>query len=298
MKFDLEALAALDALVRTGSVAGAAQALHKVGSAVSYQVKKLEDQLRLPLLDRSGYRLRLTPEGEAVLNEGRRLLQQAHQLESLAQQLASGWEARLLLVVDGILPLEDSLKALKTLADEGVPTRVQLTIEFLSGVQQRFERDEADLMLVKDYQPQAGDRALALPELECLLCVAAGHPLAHLGRAARLADLHAHVELAVRDSGDTRQQRPNESHLFGGERVFFLSGFVAKRQALQMGMGFGWMPRYLVEEPLASGELRELDFEGGSRFRFTPWLVQRLDRPLGRAGQRLAELLQAAVSTR
>jgi DNA-binding transcriptional LysR family regulator len=58
-----------------------------------------------------------------------------------------------------------------------------------------------------------------------------------------------------------------------------------------MGLGFGWMPRYLVEEELLRGQLQELDYEAGSRFRFTPWLVQRLDRPLGRAGSRLAELL-------
>jgi len=56
-------------------------------------------------------------------------------------------------------------------------------------------------------------------------------------------------------------------------------------------MGFGWIPRYLADEPLAGGALQELAYEGGSRYRFTPWLVQRLDRPLGRAGQRLAELL-------
>lgn len=291
MKLDLEALAALEALVRTGSVAGAAQELHKVNSAVSYQVRKLEEQLRLPLLDRSGYRLRLTPAGETVLAEGRRLLQQARQLESLAQQLASGWEARLLLVVDGILPLADSLQALKTLADEGAPTRVQLKIEFLRGVQQRFEKDGADLMIAKDYQPHAQWRARALPELECVLCVAPQHPLMQLGRPAALTDLHAHVELTVRDSGSAGEDR----HMFGGERVFFLSGFVAKRQALLMSMGFGWMPRYLVDELLASGELAELPFEGGSRYRFSPWLVQRLDRPLGRAGQRLAELLAPAL---
>ena len=47
----------------------------------------------------------------------------------------------------------------------------------------------------------------------------------------------------------------------------------------------------LVEEELLRGQLQELDYEAGSRFRFTPWLVQRLDRPLGRAGSRLAELL-------
>ena len=287
MKLDLEALLALDAVVQTGSFARAAGRLHRVTSAVSYQVKKLEEQLGLPLVDRSGYRVKLTPQGEAVLAEGRKLLRQAHQVEALAQQLASGWEARLMVVVDGILPLEETLRALKRLADEGVPTRVQLKVEFLHGVQFRFQRDDADLMLAKDYEPAALLRARALEEVECILCVGAGHPLAALGHAAGLEELHAHVELSVQDSSG----RGDDRHMFGGERVFFLSGFMAKKQALLMGLGFGWMPRYLVEEELARGELVELPYEGGSRFRFTPWLVHRIDRPLGKAGARLAALL-------
>lgn len=96
MKVDLEALQALDAVIRHGGYAQAAAQLNKVSSALSYQIRKLEDQLHLPLLDRSGYRVRLTPEGEAVLAEGRRLLQQAGRIETLAEQLGSGWEARLL----------------------------------------------------------------------------------------------------------------------------------------------------------------------------------------------------------
>lgn len=287
MKLDLDALEALEAVIRCGSFASAAESLHKVTSAVSYQVKKLETQLRLPLVDRSGYRVRLTPAGEAVLAEGRRLLRQAQQVEALAQQLASGWEAHLLVVVDGILPLADTLRALKQLADEGVPTRVQLKIEFLGGVQYRFEKEQADLMLAKDFEPAALLQAQAQPEVECVLCVAPLHPLAQLGRPAHLDDLHAHVELSVQDSSE----RGDDRHMFGGERVFYLSGFMAKRQALLMGMGFGWIPRYLADGALAQGELVELDYVGGSRYRFTPWLVQRLDRPLGRAGQRLAELL-------
>lgn len=295
MKLDLEALSALDAVVRHGSFARAAEALHKVTSAVSYQVKKLEEQLNLTLVDRSAYRVRLTAEGEAVLAEGRRLLRQAYQVEALAQQLASGWEARLLVVVDGILPLADTLQALKQLVDEGVPTRVQLKIEFLGGVQHRFEKEQADLMLVKEYQPSALLQAQAKAEVECVLCVAPEHALARLaaeaGRPLRLEELQDHVELSVQDSSDQGSDR----QMFGGERVFYLSGFVAKRQALLMGMGFGWMPRYLVDEPLAAGQLVELPYQGGSRFRFTPWLVQRLDRPPGRAGQRLIELLSRAA---
>ena len=287
MKIDLDALQALDAVVRHGTVAAAASQLNKVASAVSYQIRKLEEQLRLPLLDRSGYRVRLTPEGEAVLADGRRLLEQAHHLEALAQQLASGWEAKLTVVVDGILPLADTLQALKQLADEGVPTRIQLKIEFLNGVQHRFDADGADLMLAKNYLPDAACRARALPEVECVLCVAPTHPLAVLGRPATRADLHAHVELTVQDSSG----KADERHLFGGERVFYLSGFVAKRQALLMGMGFGWMPRYLADDLLDDGHLHELVCDSGSRYRFTPWLVERVDRPPGRAGRRLADLL-------
>ena len=296
MKLDLEALSALDAVVRHGSFARAAEALHKVTSAVSYQVKKLEEQLNLTLVDRSAYRVRLTAEGEAVLAEGRRLLRQAYQVEALAQQLASGWEARLLVVVDGILPSGRHLASAQATGRMRACRRVwQLKIEFLGGVQHRFEKEQADLMLVKEYQPSALLQAQAKAEVECVLCVAPEHALARLaaeaGRPLRLEELQDHVELSVQDSSDQGSDR----QMFGGERVFYLSGFVAKRQALLMGMGFGWMPRYLVDEPLAAGQLVELPYQGGSRFRFTPWLVQRLDRPPGRAGQRLIELLSRAA---
>lgn len=290
MSIDLESLVALDAVVRHGGFGRAAQHLHKVQSAVSYQVRKLEEQLGLPLLDREGYRVRLTPAGEALLAEGRRLLGQADRFEALARQFIDGWEPRLLLVADGILPLDAVFLALKSLADEHVPTRVQVKIEFMFGVQYRFEKERADLMIVKDYEPDRLLHAEPLPEIECVLCTAPGHPLAAAGEVD-LAMLHEHVELTVQDSSD----RGDDRHMFGGDRVYYLSGFSAKQQALHMGLGFGWMPLYLVADELARGELVEVRYRGGSRYRFTPVLVQRLDKPLGRAGQRLAELLRAGA---
>jgi DNA-binding transcriptional LysR family regulator len=290
MTIDLEALKALDAVVRYGGFARASAHLNKVQSAVSYQVGKLEERLGLKLLDRQGYRVRLTPAGEAVLAEGRRLLVHGEHLEAIARQFATGWEPRLTVIVDGILPLAPTLEALKTLADERVPTRIQVKIEFLRGVQFRFEKDDADLMLVKDYEAHPHLQAEALPDIDCILCVAPSHPLAGPGPFSR-SDLFDHVELSIQDSSDQGDDR----HMFGGDRVFYLSGFVAKKQALLMGVGFGWMPFYLVEEELRSGALRELAFEGGARYRFTPQLVRRADRPLGRAGARLVQLLRGAI---
>lgn len=286
MRPDLDALEALDAVIRHGGFAHAATALHKVPSAVSYQVGKLEEQLGVELLDRAGYRVRLTGAGEAVLAEGRKLLAQAQSLAALAGQFSAGWEPRLNMVVDGILPLARTLGALKQLAAERVPTRIQVKVEYQGGVQFRFEKDAADLMLVKDYAPAPNLLAQPLAPIECVLCVAAEHELAGQ-RGVTLAQLHRHVELSVQDSSDQGADR----HGFGGERAFYFSGFITKKQALMMGLGFGWMPMYLIEQELGFGALLEVDYAGGSRYAFTPFLVQRLDAPPGRTGRRLVELL-------
>lgn len=292
MLIDLNFLQTLDTVVREGGFAQAAVRLHKAQSAVSYQVKQLEQQLGLTLLDREGYRVRLTAAGEVILSEGRRLLIQAHQLEALARQFTEQWEAKLLLIVDGILPLHAVLRALKELADEGAPTRVQIKVEFLRGVQHRFDEDHADLMIVKDFRPGAHLQSESLPEIECILCAAPGHALAGMAQVS-LATLQQHTELSVQDSS----QSGNDEHVFGSERVFFLDGFFAKKEALLMGLGFGWMPAFLVEAELAAGALVEVAYAEGSRYHFAPALVHRREQPLGRAGQRLAALLRNYAAT-
>jgi len=290
MQFDLSGLEAFIAVVDCGGVGRAAQQLHKAQSAVSHQVRKLEEQLGIALFNRDGYRVQLTPAGEAVLAEGRRVLSQAEHVGSVAQQFTQGWEPRLLVIIDGILPLDPILDGLKTLAAEDVPTRIQVKVEFLSGVASRFEREQGDLMLLVDSDTRALHEEEALPEMDCVLCVAASHPLARK-RPVPLAELQQHIELSVQNSNE--EQR-SDRHFFGCERGFYLSSFQAKKQALLMGVGFGWMPLYLVRDEIKAGQLREVKYTGGSRFRFTPRLVRRSDRTLGRTGQRLVELLRAA----
>ncbi len=288
---DLQFMQALDTVVREGSVAKAALRLHRAQSAISYQIKQLEQQLGLNLINRDGYRVKLTAAGEVILSEGRRLLIQANQLSALARELNQEWEAKLLVIVDGILPQRSILQALKNLADEGAPTRVQVKVEFLSGVQHRFEADKADLMIVKDYTPHSHLHAETLSEIECVLCVAPDHALAKMNKVS-LAQLQEHTELSVQDSS----QSANDEHVFGSERVFYLDGFFAKKEALLMGLGYGWMPEFLIREDLKKRRLVEVKFEENSRYRFTSRLVHHRDQGLGRAGRRLAELLRAEVA--
>ena len=294
MDFSLDSIRALDAIVQEGSFAGAARALHKAQSAVSYSIRQLEDALDIELFDRSGHRAELTPAGRAVLDEGRVLLARARSIEGIARQFRQGWEPELNVVVDGILPMEPIMRVLQRMADEGAPTIIQIRVEFLGGVQDRFERDRADIMLVKEYQPRDDLIAHALPEVECVLVCAPGHPLAAAPDGGwNLTDLQGHVELTVHDSSDSK--RFDDVHLFGGSRVFYLADFASKEQALRMGMGFGWMPLYAVADALNDRELVPVEYVGGSRYRFIPRLVHPAARPLGIAGKRFLELVDAEI---
>ncbi|MCJ8277751.1 MAG: LysR family transcriptional regulator, partial [Bdellovibrionales bacterium] len=80
MWITLDQIQCLQIVSDVGSLNGAAEKLNKAKSAVSYTIGKLEDQLGFPVLDRSQYRIKLTPKGEAFLIKARPLLHQSERL--------------------------------------------------------------------------------------------------------------------------------------------------------------------------------------------------------------------------
>ncbi len=73
MELDPKRLLVLHALAESGGVASAARQLGVTSSAVSQALARLEQQARLPLLDRSGGRIELTAAGRALAERGRRI---------------------------------------------------------------------------------------------------------------------------------------------------------------------------------------------------------------------------------
>jgi DNA-binding transcriptional LysR family regulator len=76
---DLDLLRTLVAIADTGSFNRAARAVFRTPSAVSMQMKKLEDQIGRPLFAKDGRSVVLTPDGEALVGYGRRILMLAEE---------------------------------------------------------------------------------------------------------------------------------------------------------------------------------------------------------------------------
>lgn len=284
----LEHARALDALATTGTLQKAAAALHKGHTAVLHALRSLEAQTELQLLDRTGYRLRLTPAGDRVLDHCRRLLAAERDLVAACREMRSGWEPSLRVVFDGLLPAEPILRVVGDLAAERAPTRVHVAAEFLGGVEESFARQRADLMLAVLPARDTSLVAHVLPAVPARLVAHRGHPLAKLRGTVRAADLEGHLLLTVHGS-DPRLELPTAQ--LEARSTALLNDFVAKKEAILAGIGFGWLPDHLARRELRAGTLRTLKFEAGFEHTFTPRLYLREPRHLGRAARRFVEAL-------
>jgi DNA-binding transcriptional LysR family regulator len=143
----LEALEVLDAIERKGSFAGAANALYRVPSAISYTVQKLEDDLGVKLFRREGRRSLLTPAGSLLLEQGRELLIAAENLAESTRQVDSGWESTLNIAIDSILEFEPYYKLINDFYQVKPDIEINLHEEVLGGTWEAVLDGRVDLAL-------------------------------------------------------------------------------------------------------------------------------------------------------
>lgn len=72
---DIDQLRTFAAIAETGSFTRAAEEVHKTQSAVSMQMKRLEERIGKPVFERDGRQSRLTADGQRLLEYARRMLQ-------------------------------------------------------------------------------------------------------------------------------------------------------------------------------------------------------------------------------
>ncbi|MBC2834387.1 LysR family transcriptional regulator [Paragemmobacter straminiformis] len=160
---DLVALRSFVAVADSGGVTRAAGLLNLTQSAVSMQLKRLEEALDLGLFARAARKLTLTPEGEQLLVYARKML--ALNDEAMARLTSAGYEGELRLGVphDIVYPAIPGI--LKRLAALYPRVRVSLASSFTLLLREGFARGEYDVILTTEDLPGAGAEVLGTRDL-------------------------------------------------------------------------------------------------------------------------------------
>jgi DNA-binding transcriptional LysR family regulator len=276
----------LQAVVEHGGFAQAAVAVHKSQSTINHAVHKLQDQLGLPLLEVVGRKAHLTEAGQLMLRRAQQLLQQAGQLEAIANSLAAGTEAEVRIAVDEIYPYDCLASALQAFSMEYPNTRVELTETVLSGGPEKLLAGEADLLVAGDVPP--GFLGDLIMEAEFIAVAHPDHPLHQLGRPINLQDLVQHRQIVIRDSALGKRV---DAGWLGAEQRWTVSHVATSVDMISRGMGFAWLPATRVDNLIARGVMAELPLEQGSRRVSALYLTFAERDVAGPAACRLGEML-------
>lgn len=173
---ELRQLRSFIAVAEDGVISRAAQRLHLTQSALSRQIKALEEDLGVTLLERSAHSVKLTQEGEVLLKEGRGVLERA---DAAVTKVRAAGKAVLLRVgyaptlTAGILPLAISAFTQKH-------PRVRVELLDLSSTEMRMGLDQGSLDVVMTVKPAKLDEAIhwesLLQEAWCV-AMSPNHPL-------------------------------------------------------------------------------------------------------------------------
>jgi DNA-binding transcriptional LysR family regulator len=167
-------------------------------------------------------------------------------------------------VIGDISPLPETLGMLRRFFDGCPGTRLHLHFEAISGPWERLFDGDADLIF---HYVDKSDPRLEFVDLftvRIIPVVAPGFLRFPISKSITPEQMRDYVQCVIRGTATHSESR--DYHLIEGARSWTVSDQLMKKELILQGMGWGHMPRYLIEQNLREGSLLNISgrhFKGG-----------------------------------
>ena len=263
---------------------------------LSAQIRKLEEYLGVPLVERQPRRVSLTETGARVVERARRLLLEADAIVELAKSdrdpLAGPLKLALIPTVGPYL-----LPHIAGRLRRALPRLKLLLYEYQTGpLLAKLTEGEIDVGILALPVPAEGLATAALYEEPFTLAVPASHPLAGRDRV-RVADLEGESLLLLEDGHCLRDQALEVCSRIqlGDEQDYRATSLETLRQMVAAGHGVTLLPELAANTPVGTARgLRVKPFVKPAPSR-TIGAVWRKSTTRARAIEAVAETIRAAM---
>jgi DNA-binding transcriptional LysR family regulator len=260
MMVELRQLEYFVAVAEEANFTRAAERVHISQSGISAQVRRLEEQLGVELIDRSGRVATLTPAGAAALEHARAVIAAAAAVRQAVDEVTGLLRGRLvvgMVTACTVRPLFDALSAFHA-AHPGV--ELSLLEDGSDRLIERVRSGEADLALIGAAAMPEGLEGFTVVSERVVAAVPADHPLARRKRIT-LADVAAHPVVCMPAGTGIRTVFDRGCAARGARPDIALEASAPSAVADLAGRGLGVaiLSASMVDDPLRGLEIADLD---------------------------------------
>lgn len=255
MWINAQSLNVVVTLARCGSFAQAAEELHRVPTALSYTLHKLESDLNTELFERKGRLLTPTEAGRFFITKAEAILAELEELEYSTQRIASGLESHLSISVNnivGLTPLYELVAESERLFPQ---TEIQISIDVHDGVWDALIEKRADIVIgAPNEVPRMSDiSAVKMKTVEWIFAVASDHPLTKLHGVLKSSQLKRYPAINIQDTS-VRLERKIAWQL-RGQKAIVAPDYHTKIKMHIEGLGIGFLPCHFAQPFIDDGTL-------------------------------------------
>lgn len=246
----------VQAIVEAGGATGAAKLLHLSQSAVSHQLRALEDRLGVKLFERLGKRLQVTPMGKRMVEVGQQVLAPLLQLELELKRSALRSHTKLRVGTQCNTAYHWLPKVLTTLMMEHPNVELLLAGDAVGDPGSALASGEVDLVLSVAGAARRRFRQVPLFRDELVLVLPRGHALSRK-KYVTGEDL---VDQTLIVGNTSSLERKRVSTLVFGTgaapaRVLRVPVVEAVFELVRAGMGVSIQPTFALGSRLSQGQL-------------------------------------------
>ncbi len=292
----LESLKMFCDVVETGSFSRAAQLNHVTQSAVSQQIRALENRYEQRLLSRSARQVTPTPAGERLFRGCKEILARFDEVEQEIREQATEVSGAATISTIYSVGLHELQSIQRALLKAHPKVNMRLNYRRSDQVYDDVILGAADLGLVAYPQPRAGVDVIPFREDKLALICKPDHPLSGKAKVAmnavaglpfiafdREAPTRKGIDKLFRDKGLELQPSMEMDNV---ETI---------KRAVELGLGVSVLPLATVKQEVATGSLVARPFAEGTYTRPIGILVRK-GKYLARASQAVLDTFKASAS--
>jgi DNA-binding transcriptional LysR family regulator len=284
MTFDQ--LTVFHTIIQCGSFKSAASKLHKTQPAISFAIKKLEDELGVNLFDRSQYRPQLTAYGKIFFERSHKLIQGMAELENLSNSFRQLEEPEITISVDGIALHTEMLRLFRTFNVKNPNTKLHLNFDILSEAERKIQTGDADIGITHFISEKKTLEIVPLTYVKMVPVINT-----ELFKEKKIKGQNQLLDIDQIVVADKNAEKGVSFGLLENGKKWRLFDSNFKKEIILAGLGWGHLSEQSIERELKEKKLTVLNFKDIHPKTLEIYLIRLKQKPLGVVGKRLWEEL-------